>query len=175
MNELNSKYSLSFEKAGGHCPAGETFSSEMMTSRRTPVISCEGSCIRGEIARLAANMLAKEKGYGRGCHGEILSVPESGMAKWAAGAEKIVVIDGCFLHCHGRMMAGIFPKTQLAVFDALSFYGKYTNVMDIDDIPPKEREHTAKEVFGEILCRLESGNLSACNSPSGKTTGCCGK
>ncbi len=117
-----SEFSLRIQTTNGHCPAGETAGNRMIAQGKIPVISCEGSCIRGEISRLAANILAKQEGYGRGCHGEMLSVPHSAMAKWARQAKKIVVIDGCFLHCHGRMMEGIYSEDQLVVFDALSFY-----------------------------------------------------
>ena len=45
-----------------------------------PVVSCEGACIRGEIARLAANYVAKRSNFKRGCHGELFTVPESKIA-----------------------------------------------------------------------------------------------
>ena len=30
-----------------------------------PVIACEGSCVKGEIARLAANEISRKDSYGR--------------------------------------------------------------------------------------------------------------
>ncbi|MCG8684527.1 MAG: putative zinc-binding protein [Desulfobacterales bacterium] len=155
MNDLKSQFTITYENATGHCPAGEKFSRKMMDLSKTPVISCEGSCIRGEIARLAANMVAKEDEFARGCHGEFLSVPHSTMAKWAEKSKRIVVIDGCFLHCHGRLMQGIYGKDQLAVFDALSFYGKYTDLMDIDDVPAEQRKDAAVAVFKGVLNHLD--------------------
>ena len=170
---MNSDHTLTFEAANGHCPAGEKFSENMIHSGKIPVISCEGSCIRGEIARLAANMLAKEEDYGRGCHGEFISVPESGMARWALGSDPIVVIDGCFLHCHGRLMAGIYKKEQLRIFDALCFYGKYTDIMDPEDVPEAERKETAKLVFEHILRHL-SENTEPVPETEGVSSCCCG-
>jgi hypothetical protein len=48
------------------CPIGETVGQRGMKGSKIPVLSCEGACIRGEIARLAANMIAKEESYGVG-------------------------------------------------------------------------------------------------------------
>jgi uncharacterized metal-binding protein len=74
------------------------------------VISCEGACIRGEIARLAAHLVAKEEPYRRSCHGEMFTVPTSAIAQWMNDAGKVVVIDGCFLHCHGRILSNLALK-----------------------------------------------------------------
>ena len=171
MNEMNSSFSVDIESTSKHCPIGEKTGRRMIHEGAIPVISCEGSCIRGEIARLAANMLAKKEGYGRGCHGEIISVPHSAMARWAAQAEKIVVIDGCFLHCHGRILKGLFKEDQLAIFDALSYYGKYTDIMDIDGVPESERRETAAVVLNKVLDAMENGMYSAQAAPL--ETQCC--
>ena len=126
---------------------------------KIPVLSCEGGCIRGEIARLAANMVAKEEPYARGCHGELLTVPESAIAKGSRGAEKVVLIDGCFLRCHGRLLENIVGKDRLVQFDALSIYRKYTDLFDIDDVPEEERKQVAREVADKVLALLkESGS-----------------
>jgi hypothetical protein len=66
---------LAFECANGICPAGEKAGSAFMKEGRVPVLSCEGSCLRGEIARLAANIISKTDGFARACHGEALTVP----------------------------------------------------------------------------------------------------
>lgn len=182
MNKLNSNITVKIENTQGHCPIGEVTGKKMMNAGQIPVISCEGSCIRGEIARLAANMMAKKDGYGRGCHGEIISVPQSAMAKWAQQSEKIVVIDGCFLHCHGRLLKGLFKQEQLAIFDALSFYGKYTDIMDIDDVPEPERKETAQAVLNNVLDAMENGspticnkNVKACNTTAKSSSNGCGR
>lgn len=155
-----SEISLHFTNTTSHCPIGESTAKKMIGQNKIPVISCEGFCIRGDIARTAANMLAKEEGYGRACHGEIFAVPQSAMAKWARNAEKVVVIDGCFLHCHGRMIKSILNDNQLVVIDALSFYGKYTDIMDPDDVPEQERKEVSRLVFEKTLQVLKEGPQS---------------
>ncbi len=62
------------------CPIGEKIGSQNIAEGKIPVLSCEGGCIRGEIARVAANMVAKENGFRRGRHGELFSVPHSSIA-----------------------------------------------------------------------------------------------
>lgn len=169
---MNSDLSVKFENTNSVCPIGETIGNKMIQDKKIPVISCEGSCIRGEIARLAANMMAKEDGYGRGCHGEFISVPQSAMTKWANQSGKIVVIDGCFLHCHGRIMKGIYKEDQLAIFDALSYYKKYTDIMDIDDVPEDERKETARFVLDSVLEAMKNGGAPVCNEKRTDNT-CC--
>ena len=89
------------------CPIGEIAGKKNISESNIPVISCEGACIRGEIARLAANNISKEPGYARGCHGELITVPDSAIAQWMKTAEKVVLIDGCFLRCQGRIIENI--------------------------------------------------------------------
>ena len=68
----------------------------------------------------------------RGCHGELLTVPGSAIAEWIRKAGKIVLIDGCFLRCHGRVLENLVEKDKLLQFDALSYYKKYTDRFDVD-------------------------------------------
>src|SRR5210317_1874064 len=144
-NSANS-FAVEVQKTNGHCPIGETIGKRNIKEKRIPVLSCEGGCIRGEIARLAANMVAKEAGFGRGCHGELITVPDSAIARWITSAEKVILIDGCFLSCHGRILEDLLGKDQLLHFDALKVYKKYTDVFDIEDVPEEGRKAAARQV-----------------------------
>lgn len=155
MNKSKKSFALEVENTTSICPAGETTGKAMLAEGKIPVISCEGACIRGEIARLAANIVAKEEPFARGCHGEIIAAPHSAIAKWAKEAEKVVVIDGCFMHCHGRIMKNLVGEESLCVFDALSVHGKYCDLMEVDDVPEAERKETARQVAEKILCDLK--------------------
>lgn len=139
------------------CPTGEFEGNKNREHGKIPVISCEGSCIRGEIARLAAHLVAKEEPYRRGCHGELLTVPGSAIAQWIIAAEKVVLIDGCPLHCHGRILEHLIGKERLTKFDALSYYKKYTDHFDIDAVPEAERKEAARRVADSVLAELCSG------------------
>ena len=143
------------------CPIGEVVGQQGLERERIPVLSCEGACIRGEIARLAANMVAREPGYGRGCHGELITVPRSKIARWIKSARRVVLIDGCFLRCHGRVLENLLDEDQLVQFDALGVHRKYVEFFDSDDVPEAERRATARQVADFVLRRLNGASEPA--------------
>ncbi len=152
MNDKNGNFTLEVKKTNAKCPIGETTGKENLKNNKIPVLSCEGACIRGEIARLAANFVAKEDPYRRACHGELFSVPDSAMAQWVKAVKKVVIIDGCFLRCHGRILENLIEKDdKMLQFDALSHYKKYTDRFDIDSVPEDERKAVAREVANWVL------------------------
>lgn len=155
MKQPKQQFSIEVESTSGKCPIGETTGNRNIAEGRIPVLSCEGACIRGEIARLAAHMVAKEEGFARACHGELFSVPDSAMAQWVKQAEQVVLIDGCGLRCHGRILENLLEKGTLAQFNALSVYKKYTDVFDIDGIPEDERRQAARQVADRVLAALK--------------------
>lgn len=157
----NGVFNLEITKTKATCPVGEKVGSKNLDKGKIPVLSCEGACIRGEIARVAANLVAKEEPYRRGCHGELFSAPHSAMAKWPIKSDKVVLIDGCFLRCHGRILENIIGEENLIQFDALSFYRKYTDRFDIDSVPEKERLETARKVADIVLNELKKESASA--------------
>lgn len=140
------------------CPLGEVVGKQMISEEKIPVISCEGGCFRGEIARVAAHLVAKEEPFRRGCHGEMFTAPTSAMTEWAKKADKVVVIDGCFMHCHGRIMQNIVGDEHMIQFDALPVYNKnnkYTDVMMFDEVPEAERKVLARQVADSVLDKLK--------------------
>lgn len=156
---VSENFSVEVEAAKAVCPLGEVVGKEMITEKRTPVISCEGGCFRGEIARVAAHMVAKEEPYSRGCHGEMFTAPRSAMADWAKKADKVVVIDGCFMHCHSRIMKNIVGAENTIQFDALPMYNKddkYSENMLIDEVPETERMDLARQVADKVLSALRA-------------------
>ena len=177
MCSVDPKKSVIFNTTNSSCPIGEIVGKKNIGESNIPVLSCEGACIRGEIARLAANNVSKEQGYGRGCHGELITVPESAIAQWIKNAEKVVLIDGCFLRCHGRIIENIIDKEKLFQFDALSHYKKYTDIFDYDDVPEEERKEVAQSVSDWIIDSLNNPlaeSASSCATLDEKSSGCCG-
>lgn len=156
MKTSDNLFTLKLTNTNRKCPVGELEGSKNLKERKIPVISCEGACIRGEIARLSANILAKEKPFKRACHGELFTVPDSSMSGWVREAEKVVLIDGCFLRCHGRILENLIGRENIIQFDALSYYKKYTDQFDIDSVSQDERERTAQLVAEKILNSLKS-------------------
>ena len=154
MNERDEDIVLTLARTRRRCPIGEVVGERGSKEAKTPVLSCEGACIRGEIARQAANMIAKEAPFGRGCHGELLTAPDSAIARWIHSAERVVLIDGCFMRCHGRILENMLPSERLLQFDALSHYNKYTDCFYVDDVPEAEREETVRSVVDWVLSQL---------------------
>ena len=92
----------------------------------------------------------------RFCQGELSFVPHSTMARWAREAEKVVLIDGCFLRCHGAILKNIVDEDSVFEFDALSVYKKYMDIFDIDAVPEEECKAAARQVADFVLTALRS-------------------
>lgn len=163
MNAYTPDFTLDVQGVKGFCPAGEAHAKQQIARKSIPVFSCEGGCIRGEIARLAANLVAQEvPSLARACHAETFFVPHSAMADWVKGAGKTVMIDGCFLRCHGRALTQLVGEEKVIQVDALPLYRKYTDVFLMDDVPEDERKATARQVADKIIAKLkEEGALTA--------------
>ncbi len=155
-NSSAATFTIEVEATAAVCPAGEAAGKQRMAEGKIPVISCEGGCIRGEIARLAANLVGKAEPFARGCHAELFTAPHTAMARWAKAADKVVVIDGCFMQCHGRIVKRLIAQDRVALFDALAVYKKHTDVMDIDAVPEAERKELARQVADSVLAALKS-------------------
>jgi hypothetical protein len=155
MSEYTADFSLAVEGVKGACPAGEASAKRNIEAKKIPVFACEGPCIRGEIARLAANLVAQElPSYARACHAETFFVPHSSMARWVKEADHSVMIDGCFLKCHGRVLNGLVGEEKVVHIDALPLYKKYTDIFLMDDVPEEERKAVARRVAGKIIAML---------------------
>lgn len=141
----------------GFCPAGEAYAQRNISEGKIPVLSCEGPCIRGEIARLAANFVAHDvPSFARACHAESFFVPHSAMARWVKDAKQVVMIDGCFLKCHGRVLKELVDEERVIHIDALPLYKKYTDIFLIDDVPEEERKAVARQVADQIIATVGS-------------------
>ena len=173
MSSIELKKAVMFNPTNGSCPIGEITGKNNISESKIAVLSCEGPCIRGEIARLAANIVSKEQAYGRGCHGELITVPESAIAQWIKSAEKVVLIDGCFLRCHGRIIENILDNKKLIQFDALSHYKKYTDIFDYDDVPEEERKEVAQSVADWVLDSLNNPSAGSASSCADLGDHCC--
>ena len=155
MKTYTPDFSLEVQGVKGYCPAGEVYAKRQIEAKTIPVMSCEGPCIRGEIARLAANRIAQTlPSLARACHAETFLVPHSSMAEWVKGAQRTIMIDGCFLKCHGRVLKKLVGEEKVIQIDALPFYKKYTDVFLMDDVPEEERKAVAGQVAEKILAQL---------------------
>lgn len=163
MDSYTPDFSLEVQGVKGFCPAGEVYAKQQLERKTIPVLSCEGPCIRGEIARLAANLITQDvPSLARACHAETFLVPHSSMAHWVKDAEKSIMIDGCFLKCHGRVLKNLVGEHQMIHIDALPLYKKYTDIFLMDDVPEDERKAVARQVADKIIAKFhQEGTVSA--------------
>jgi uncharacterized metal-binding protein len=163
METAKSDFSVDVQGVQGSCPAGEAYAKRQIEVKSIPVLSCEGPCIRGEIARLAANYVAQAvPSVARACHAETFVVPHSSMARWVKNADKAIMIDGCFLKCHGRILKKLVDEQKVIHIDALPLYKKYTDIFLMDDVPEEERKAVARQVADKIIAQLkEEGVVTA--------------
>jgi len=154
MAKSTPEFIIKVGEVKGICPAGELHAKQNIAENKIPVFSCEGPCIRGEIARLAANIVAEEAPYSRCCYAETFLVPHSSMTAWVAGAEKVIVIDGCFLHCIGRIIENVIDKEKVIHIDTNPIHKKFSDVFLYTDVPEETRKEVAREVADKILEKL---------------------
>lgn len=147
-------FSIDVSEVKGLCPAGEVYAKQNIEVGAIPVLSCEGPCLRGEVARLAANIVTAENPYARCCYAEALLVPHSSMAEWMKSAEKVVVIDGCFLSCMGRILENVVDKEKIIHIDAYPLYKEYSDAFLYTDVPEEVRNELAGKVADQILEKL---------------------
>jgi uncharacterized metal-binding protein len=160
MQAYTPDFSLKVQGVKGFCPAGEAYAKQQMAENTIPVLSCEGPCIRGDIARLAASLITQEvPGLARACHAETFVVPHSSMASWVKSADKAIMIDGCFLKCHGRILNQLIGEEKVVQIDALPLYNKYTDVFLMEDVPEAERKAVAREVADKIIVKLKDAEV----------------
>jgi hypothetical protein len=90
----------------------------------------------------------------------------------------VVLIDGCFLRCHGRILEGLLGAEKLVQFDALKVYKRYTDIFDIDGVPEPERMATAQQVADHVLSQLgqadEANEVGESCCTESQPQGCCG-
>ncbi len=172
MEQCTEEFAVAVKGVKGYCPVGETYAKQNVIDRKIPVLSCEGPCIRGEIARLAANMVAREvPSFARACHGEAFFVPQSAMAHWVKTAEKVLMIDGCFLKCHGRVLSQLIGAEKMVHIDALPLHQQYCDVFSMEDVPEADRKAVARQVADKIIAMLKQSTTpcgQAITAPSGQ-------
>ncbi len=147
-------FSLNVDGVKGLCPAGEKHAKENIAEGKIPVLSCDGPCIRGEIARLAANIVAEEEPYARSCYAETFLVPHSTMTRWVKEAPRVVMIDGCFLLCLGRVLKNFIDAEKIIHIDTLPMHRKHGDVFLYTDVPEAERTEVAGQVADKIVTML---------------------
>ena len=116
------------------------------------IISCEGACVRGEVSRLAANLIAHKlspENTVRICLGAAFT-KNAGQRNLVSNAKMVIVIEGCFIYCASRMMKGVIEDLNPIVIDAAGIYGVNTP-FGINEVPDSQLKEYAEMVAEKIV------------------------
>ncbi|VVB59275.1 DGC domain protein [uncultured archaeon] len=106
--EIGTAYeTIKIEKTNNVCPMCENYAKKQ-ASKPIAIMCCEGACLRGEIARRAANMLCSsiaQNKTARICLGGAFT-KDTGQRNLVRNAKKVIALEGCFIKCSSRMMKG---------------------------------------------------------------------
>ncbi len=146
---------IRLEKTTKVCPLCEDYAKKH-ASKPVAVISCEGACLRGEIARRAANLichsLVPEKAV-RICLGGAFT-KDTGQRDLVRKTPKVVAIEGCFINCSSRMMKSVIPELEPEVIVADTLYDFDRSLFGIEDMSEDEIKAHSQEVARKIVDRL---------------------
>jgi uncharacterized metal-binding protein len=122
---------------------------KVSTGPKVAVVACEGACAKGEVARMAANVLAyrlERERTARICLGDALT-GDSGMAELLEKAPRVVAIEGCPLRCATELLRRQFPDLNIQEVLAPRAYSfDRPGYFEILDVPRDELERHATAV-----------------------------
>ncbi len=150
---------IAIEEAPFCCPLAKGYVEKHSTTPpKIPVIACEGSCLRGEVARQAANRvtykLVPEKTVRICFQGIVGGGCEEGIL--LERADKVLFVEGCALKCSSRLVNGaveIKAKADVVVADYL--YEFNHRLFGIDEMPEDEIKVHAEEVAKKLVESLK--------------------
>ncbi len=143
------------EKTRNVCPMCEDYA-VAHAAKPVVVMCCEGACLRGEIARQAANLLCHKMAAdktARLCLGGAFT-KDGGQRKLARTGEKVIVLEGCFIECASRMMKAVVPELKPDVIIADALYNFDRSLFGIDEMAEIEIKGHAQTVAKKVLERL---------------------
>src|SRR5512134_1816623 len=143
------------EKTKASCRLCEDYA-ERQKSKPVAVMSCEGACLRGEVARRAANILchslAPEK-TARICMGNAFT-NDAGQRALVRNAPRVIALEGCVIHCSSRMMSGAVEGLAPEVITADRLYDFDRKLFGIEEMPSDQMDAHARAVAQKIADTL---------------------
>ena len=129
---------------------------ERQRSKQVAVMSCEGACLRGEVARRAANILchslAPEK-TARICLGGAFT-KDTGQRALVRTAPRLIAVEGCAINCSSRMMSGAVEGLAPEVINADRLYDFDRKLFGIEEMPSDQIDAHARAVAQKIADTL---------------------
>ncbi|OGU06533.1 MAG: hypothetical protein A2075_08275 [Geobacteraceae bacterium GWC2_58_44] len=143
------------EKAKNNCHLCDDYAARQ-SAKPVAVICCEGACLRGEVARQAANILchslAPDKTV-RICLGGAFT-KETGQRDLVRHARRVIALEGCFVNCASRMMNGVIEELAPEVIIADQLYDFDRKLFGVEEMPPAEIQAHAGSVARKIAAAL---------------------
>ena len=143
------------EKAKNSCHLCEEYA-DRQKDKPVAVMCCDGACLRGEVARQAANILchklAPEKTV-RICLGGAFT-KDTGQRDLVRKAQRLIALEGCHVNCSSRMMAGVIEGLTPEVVIADRLYDFDRELFGIDEMPAGEIQEHARTVAQKIAATL---------------------
>lgn len=143
-------------KAKGNCRLCDDYA-ERHHTRPVAVICCEGACLRGEVARQAANMLchtiAPQKNV-RICLGGAFT-KDTGQRDLVRQAPRLIALEGCFTNCASRMMAGVIDGLTPEIIIADRLYDFDRNLFGVEEMAPAEIQAHARTVAEKVAAGFD--------------------
>jgi uncharacterized metal-binding protein len=142
-------------KAKGNCQFCDNYA-ERHKAKPVAVISCEGACLRGEVARQAANILCHTLATGKSariCLGGAFT-KDTGQRDLVRHAPRVIAIEGCFTNCASRMMQGVIDGLEPEIVIADQLYDFDRSLFGVEEMPPEEIQAHARTVAQKIAATL---------------------
>ena len=124
----------------------EDFATEQL-AKQIPlaILSCDGACLRGEIARQAANIICFDllpKKTARICLGGAFT-KDTGQRILVRKTSKVLALEGCSIECGSRMMKGVIENLnpEIILVDKLCDFDK--KLFAINDLPEERIKELA--------------------------------
>lgn len=155
-SDTNSEYEMArIEKAKSGCALCENYANRHK-NKPVVVMSCEGACLRGEVARQAANIvchaLAPEQTV-RICLGGAFT-KDTGQRDLVRSAKRLIALEGCPANCSSRMMKGVINDLEPEVILADRLYEFDRKMFGIEELPPEQILAHARTVARKIADTL---------------------
>ena len=143
-----------------HCPLGERYARHHLTAPpKTAVLCCEGACLRGEVARRAANIVTHELAPDRTvriCHGGLLEPADGGMRALVEHADQVLMLDGCAMACGERLLRAAIPGVRPTIIVTDQLFEFDRNAFALEEMSDHDIAAHAWTVAERIFARLGS-------------------
>ena len=148
---------VKIEKTNNVCPMCEDFA-KSQTQKQVPyaIISCEGACLRGEVSRQAANLvcfsLLSDK-TSRICLGGAFT-KNTGQRSLVSGANRVIILEGCFINCASRMMKGVISNLNPEIIIVDRLYEFNRNLFAINQVTEAQIKEFAQVAAQKIAQQI---------------------